>query len=56
VAFVKKHGVNEAATRLGVPSPTLRGHLNRAGIAAADYSPAQQMNADALKEIRELIE
>jgi hypothetical protein len=56
VAFVQKHGITEAARRLGVHKNTLRGHLNDNGIKAADYTPAQQMNADALKEIADLLD
>ena len=53
--FVRKHGAREAAQRLGVPPTTLRSHLNRCGLTAADYAPRRQLNDDALEEIRALI-
>ena len=56
LAFVRTHGAPEAARRLGVRAGTLRSHLNRQGLTAADYAPADSLNDDALREIRALLD
>jgi hypothetical protein len=53
--FTRKHGVREAARRLGCPVTTLRSHFDKFDLKAADYSPPQGLDSDALKEIHELI-
>ena len=55
LAFTRKHGLTEAATRLGVSRSTLRSRLNNEGFSAKDYQPARALNDDALKEIADLI-
>lgn len=55
LAFTRKHGLTEAASRLGVGRSTLRSHLNEQGLTAKDYRPARTLNDDALKEIADLI-
>lgn len=57
VALVKKHGQPEAARRLGVPYRTLNDHLVREGVPQEDRRQERRsLNADAIKEIRDLIE
>jgi hypothetical protein len=56
IAFSQKHGVKEAAVKLGVPEATLRARFNRFRIPATVYAPPKRMNEDALEEIRALID
>lgn len=56
VAFVRKHGLTEAAGKLGVPAPTLRSHFVKHGIRAEEYTAKRTLADDALREIREMLD